>query len=207
MKAILAGFILLVAQAIVVPRLPSAAAHAEQRAFSKPGGAIVHVLSGEIDDQVMNVITVEGELKPGDDRSFKQAVLTVNGPTLISLKSGGGSLHVGLEIGRTIWLNQFMTVVEDNVCASACALAWLAGRPRFAAAGAQIGFHSPTRRDDVSRQASSVGSAIVNAYLAALGLTTAAIAYLGEASPDDMNWLTSDQARILGIYYKEFGAR
>jgi hypothetical protein len=150
-------------------------------------------------------ITVQGDLKSGDERAFKQAVLTVDGPVVVvSLQSRGGDLRAGMEIGRTIRSNQFETVVEEGVCASACALAWLAGRPRYAGLDASIGFHAPTRTDDPARAADSVGSAFVGAYLQELGLTAAAIEYMTEAGPDEMNWLTSDEARGLGIYVEQW---
>jgi len=175
-----------------------------RRVFSVGDGAVVEVTVREIDGQKFNVVRVEGDFKPGDDKSFKQALLTVDGAVVVSFESPGGDLDAGMEIGRTIWTNQFMTVVEDGTCASACALAWLAGRPRYATRNANIGFHAPTRTDDPDRLADSVGSAFVGGYLTELGFTAGAIAFMTEQGPDEMNWLSSDKSRSLGIYVEDW---
>ena len=172
-----------------------------RRVFSVGSGVVVEVSSSEVDEQEITFITVNGDFKPGDEKSFRQAALTVGDYPLVFLKSPGGDLKAGIDIGRTIWTNEFSTVVlKDTICASACALVWLAGRPRYMAIGAQIGFHAPTRVDDPDRLADSVGSALTGSYLAELGLTTGAIAYIMEMGPDEMRWLTPDDAARLGIY-------
>ena len=145
------------------------------------------------------------DIKPGDEAYFKRALLTVLDPVVIvSLQSPGGDLRAGMEIGRTIWSNQYQTVVREGICASACALAWLAGRPRYAARDVSIGFHAPTRADDPDRKPDSVGSAFVGGYLTEIGFTKTAIAYMTEREPDDMNWLTSGEAKSLGVYVEDW---
>ncbi len=67
-----------------------------------------------------------------------------------------------------------------------------------------IGFHAPTRADDPNRRANSIGSAFVGGYLTELGFTAPAIAYMIERGPDEMNWLTSEEARSFGIYVEEW---
>ncbi len=71
------------------------------------------------------------------------------------LESDGGNLDAGIEIGRAIWFREAATVVEEGTCASACALAWLAGRPRYMAPKARIGFHAPWRGDPDHPEAST----------------------------------------------------
>ena len=51
----------------------------------------------------------------------------------------------------------------------------------------------------------SAGSAIVGGYLNQLGLSSAAIGYINEASPDEIRWLTPEDADRLGIYIKQLG--
>jgi hypothetical protein len=170
------------------------------------GGVRIEVSARAFGAVEVAEISLVGDFKPGDENLFREALLTVEAPMriLISFDSLGGDLRAGMEIGRAIWGNQLMTVVEDGVCASACALAWLAGRPRFATAGAQIGFHAPTKADDPSRKPSSSHSAVVGGYLNGLGLTDPAIAYLTDRGPDEMEWLKFDRAKLLGIYVEEF---
>lgn len=57
--------------------------------------------------------------------------------------SEGGNLMAGLEIGRAIRLKGFDTLVPDKMyCASACALAWLGGKTRWAGPGDHSTFHA-----------------------------------------------------------------
>lgn len=165
------------------------------------GGIKVTASKRSIAGREVPFIAVEGQIRPGDDIYFKQALLTVSNPVVVvSFDSLGGDLRAGMEIGRTIWDHQYRTVVEHGICASACALAWLAGRPRYAAAEARIGFHAPTRIDDSDRKPDSVGSAFVGGYLTEIGFTAPAIAFMTVRDPGDMNWLTSTEAQSLGIY-------
>ena len=83
-----------------------------------------------------------------------------------------------------------------------CAYIWLAGRPRYASPNAQIGFHAPWKGDASSAEVSSVGSAVVGGYLADLGFTTDAMAYMTAPGPDEMQLLTAADAQRLGIYFE-----
>jgi hypothetical protein len=67
------------------------------------------------------------------------------------------------------------------------------------AAGATVGFHAVYAADDPQRRADSVGNALVGAYLNQLGLPSRAIAYIAETQPDDIRWLTFDDAERIGI--------
>jgi formylglycine-generating enzyme required for sulfatase activity len=146
------------------------------------------------------MVEVFGDIEPRDDRYIRQALLSVESePVYVSLSSRGGNLQAGIEIGRAIWFREAATVVEGAVCASACALAWLAGRPRFMAADASIGFHAPWLGDDDHAEGSTAGSAVVGGYLRDLGLTSAAIRYINEPGPDEMRWLTVEDADELNI--------
>jgi hypothetical protein len=177
---------------------------AGRRVFSISDGAIVEVSLLETGSQDVVMITLEGELKPGDNKSFTRAAIDAE-YAIVALSSPGGDLQAGMEIGKTIRIKEFATLVpRDFSCASACALAWLAGQPRYMEPGARIGFHAPSRADDPNSRADSAGSAIVGAYLNKLGLPSRAIAYFTEKQPDEMQWLTFEDADRLGIYVKEF---
>jgi formylglycine-generating enzyme required for sulfatase activity len=153
-----------------------------------------------IDGRDTAVVTLLGDIESGDDRFFRKALLAVDSDdVLVSLESDGGNLEAGIEIGRAIWFREAATVVEKGVCASACALAWLAGRPRYMAPKARIGFHAPWRGDPDRPVASTAGSAIVGGYLRDLGFTSAAIEYINEPGPDELRWLTMDDADRINI--------
>jgi hypothetical protein len=71
------------------------------------------------------------------------------------------------------------TGVVDN-CASACALAWLAGVKRFMGPKARVGFHAAFNKS--SRQETGMGNALVGAYLTKLGLPLKAVIYITKAA-------------------------
>ena len=55
----------------------------------------------------------------------------------------GGAVLSGLEIGRQIKSKKLMTAVPSStLCASSCALIWLAGATRFAEDSSIVGFHA-----------------------------------------------------------------
>jgi formylglycine-generating enzyme required for sulfatase activity len=163
-------------------------------------GARITVECRTIDGRDTAVVRLSGDIESGDHRYFRQALLAADSDNvLVSLESDGGNLDAGIEIGRAIWFREAATVVEEGICASACALAWLAGRPRFMAPKARIGFHAPWHGDPDRPEASTAGSAVVGGYLRDLGLTSAAIAYINEPGPDEMRWLTPEDADALNI--------
>lgn len=190
----------------IASRSPSPTTNAPEsgQVFSVGDGVVVELVSIKKDGQEIDLITLEGELKPGDNSSFAQAAIYAENAIVI-LSSPGGDLQAGMEIGEIIRIKEYSTLVpKDFSCASVCALAWLAGQPRYMEPGARIGFHAPRRTDDPTNRADSAGSALVGAYLSKLGLPSRAIAYFTEKQPDDMQWLTLKDADRLGIYVKEF---
>ena len=112
----------------------------------------------------------------------------------------GGNLLAGLGIGRAIRLKEFTTIVPKNsVCASACGLAWLGGIERLVDEGAHVGFHAAYITDKGESKETGMGNALAGAYLNQLGLTQSAIAYVTEAAPQNMKWLTAEDAKNVGI--------
>jgi hypothetical protein len=76
---------------------------------------------------------------------------------------------------------------------------WLAGAPRFAGEGAQIGFHAAYLEQSGAPVVSGVANALVGAYLTKLGLSEKAIAFVTSAPPEGMEWLDSSKAQAIGI--------
>lgn len=138
-------------------------------------------------------IEVSGDLEGGDARLFAER--TANVPkAIVTLLSDGGSLLAGIGIGETIRSKGFATLVPANSrCASACALAWLGGIPRYMATKAQVGFHAAY--DGSSGNETGVGNAILGAYVNKLGLSYSAVIYITQASPASMTWLSADDAK------------
>lgn len=152
-----------------------------------------------------SVISIEGDLQFGDEKKFIEQVLRVQDGVVV-LASNGGNLNAGLEIGKAIRLKGLKTFVPDGVsCASACAMAWLAGTPRFMGRRARIGFHAAYRKvPNGNPEVSAPANASAGAFLGRLGLPDRAIFYITSAPPTGMTWLSFEDAEKVGIEVKPF---
>lgn len=145
------------------------------------------------------IIIVDGELVPGDAERF-QGTATGLRSALVVLRSDGGQLLAGIEIGTTIRLKNFETVVPNDArCASACALAWIGGTRRYVAPRGRVGFHAAWRLVDGKPAEAGSGNALVGAYLNRIALPDRAILYMTQAPPESMSWLTARDAERVGI--------
>ncbi|WP_149538623.1 COG3904 family protein [Siccirubricoccus phaeus] len=145
------------------------------------------------------MVTLAGRIEPDDAAKFRSATLGVSHAVIV-LNSDGGSAYDGIEIGRTIRQRGYATaILEGTRCASACALAWLGGTPRYIGATASVGFHAAYTLQAGRASTSSAGNALVGAYLHELGLSDRAIVYLTRERPSRMGWLTRNQAERYGI--------
>jgi hypothetical protein len=77
------------------------------------------------------VITVSAKFEFGDQNTFRTKLASAPQPSIVAFNSPGGALAVGIDIGEQIRARKLVTFVPSLMtCASACALAWLAGWPR-----------------------------------------------------------------------------
>jgi hypothetical protein len=151
------------------------------------------------------VISITGEMLPGDDKKFTALALDVDNAVVV-FSSPGGDLLAGLGIGKTIRLKEFFTAVEDDAeCASACGLAWLGGIKRFAHPNARIGFHAAYIESNGKATETGSGNALVGAYLNQLALPQSAVIFLTSAPPHDMQWLPLNEASAYGIDLEVLG--
>ena len=116
----------------------------------------------------------------------------------MTFNSDGGSLLAGIEIGKTIRLKSFATVVLDR-CASACAFAWLGGSPRFMGSDSLVGFHAAYVERGGRTTEIGVGNALLGSYLTQIGLSESAVVYITKAAPTEMTWLNFRDAAQIGI--------
>jgi uncharacterized protein len=150
-------------------------------------------------DPNVGVVVVQGEFLSGDANTFNSAIQKYS-KGIVLFESGGGDLLTGLEIGTTIRMKGFRTGVAPNsLCASSCALAWLGGVQRFLAPTAKLGFHAAYSVDGSVARETGLGNAVVGAYLTRIGLPLDAVVYITKASPEEMTWLTPDDAKKVGI--------
>lgn len=149
------------------------------------------------DGNVTQWISVTGDIVFSDIARFQSVSDETQGTAIVYFNSPGGDLEAGIKIGRLIHKRGWNTAVDDT-CASACALAWLAGRVKLAGEKSRIGFHVAYVGTDLKAE-SGLGNALVGLYLGELGMGENVVRYVASAPPDDMQWLSFRDARLLGI--------
>ncbi|MCQ8277540.1 hypothetical protein NFI95_03625 [Acetobacteraceae bacterium KSS8] len=146
------------------------------------------------------IVVVQGEFMPEDGTSFANTVSGLRAPVLVAFDSPGGAVVAGLQMGLVIRSRGFVTAVTSRaLCASACALAWLGGKSRLIQGSGRVGFHAAFNEVAGQKIETGSGNALVGAYLNELGLSFDAILYVEKAHPDDITWLTPDDADSIGI--------
>ena len=98
-------------------------------------GEGVRILPGGSD------IEIVGTFSLGISQKFAAVLAAAPNARLVRLNSGGGMLSEAMLIQSAIKARGLDTAVHTT-CESACTIAYLGGRQRFAAPGARFGFHS-----------------------------------------------------------------
>jgi hypothetical protein len=144
-----------------------------------------------------SVITVSGRLYDSDQKVFREKLASAAQPSIVAFDSLGGALGAGIDIGEQIRARKLVTFVPEMMtCASACALAWLAGWPRYMQG--RVGFHAAYDAGP-NREVSSVGNALTGAYLNKLGEPYSAIVFITTPPPGSVVWLTRSEASKVDI--------
>src|SRR5262249_41149585 len=152
------------------------------------GGMAATITVHEPDGEGRVFIDVVGRINDDDFKAFKEKTDQISpiGPghpnkqMIVTLISLGGGMYPALLIGDSIQKKGMSTFVPgDRRCASACALIWLAGRPRNVGDNSLIGFHAVY--DLTTRRETGQGNAVVGAYLRDLGVGYNAIAFMTRA--------------------------
>jgi hypothetical protein len=150
------------------------------------------------------LVTVDGDLQANDGDQFRSKTSFLS-KAIVSFRSAGGSVVAGIQIGESIRLKGFTTVVAGTArCASACAIAWLGGTPRLMSPQARVGFHAAYSSE--TGQETGVGNALVGAYLNKIGLPYSAVIYITQAAPNSMTWLSIADAEKQGIDVELLGS-
>jgi hypothetical protein len=143
------------------------------------------------------VITIIGEIAPGDDEKFERIVFNAEN-AVVFLASPGGDVDSGISIAKLVKLKAYDTVVMPNsACASICGIIWLSGEERLTYPSSRVGFHAASRREDGTESGAGTGQVAI--YLYQLGLSPSAIAWLTSSRPNEMLWLSTELARQFGI--------
>jgi len=94
----------------------------------------VRILPGETE------IEITGTFSLGLSQKFAAVLAAAPNARLVRLNSGGGMLSEAMLVQGAIKARGLDTAVR-TACESACPIAYLGGRQRFAAPGARFGFH------------------------------------------------------------------
>jgi TPR repeat protein len=160
-------------------------------------GAEIRLLGNNADG--IPVVSVIGDFVERDVERFADVTKELD-KAVIVFESDGGELSTGIEIGTSIRLRGYETVVDNGTgCFSACAIAWLGGTTRFVGERAEVGFHAVYLKEGKRLLETGVGNAVVGSYASNLGLRTSAVIFMTSAPPEGMNRLTQDLARRVGI--------
>jgi hypothetical protein len=150
-------------------------------------------------------IVLSGTIGSGDDVKFARRTGNLHHPIIV-LTGPGGNTHAAVEIGKLIRRRGWDTMVpEGQSCMSACALAWLGGIHRYMGWSSAIGFHASYLIAAGRAVESGVANAIVGAYLNGLGLPERAVIYITMSAPDEIQLLTLNDARAVGIQVSVLG--
>lgn len=153
-------------------------------------------------DDIEGIVLV-GDITASDAAEFRALSLRYKKAVVI-LSSNGGALMPAIEIGKIIKLAGFVTFVpNDAVCASSCALIWVAGTTRLLGPKGRVGFHASYRTNNGKPEESGVANALVGNYLTLLNLSERAVIFATRASPDRISWLTKANKATAGIEFEE----
>jgi hypothetical protein len=150
------------------------------------------------------IIQISGPIEAGDADALISAVkhAGATGKTLesVELNSTGGRLVEGARLAAAIKLGKMSTTVAQGaVCASACFLAFAAGDPKFAGAGALIGVHKASDKDGRETEASGAATRSMAGFAKELGVPSAVIARMSSTPPKKIAWLNSQELQSMGV--------
>jgi hypothetical protein len=135
-----------------------------------------------------------------DDANGFNALLRQQVVVAAGFNSPGGSAVAGMMIGESMRRNNLPGYVNrGDLCASACALAWLGSARRVATPTSRIGFHGVYTQTGGATATSGSGNALAGAYLSRLGYGYEFIAWATSAPPNGMQWLDSARAASINV--------
>jgi hypothetical protein len=159
-------------------------------------------ISHERLDDGTELILITGDIKSGDEATFKQLAIQYD-KALVGLSSNGGALIPALDIGTALHLRGFDTaVIAGNQCASACALIWAGGTNRYLVKGGRVGFHASYIDAAGGVVETGLGNALVGRYLTQLGFSERAIIFATATHPNSIAWIGEEKdAELSGFSF------
>ena len=152
-------------------------------------------------------VEVSGEIAEGDASRLAAAIgerkRASDSAVFVYLNSVGGSVSEAIGAAEVIRKAAANTIVGENeTCASACFLLFLAGRGKQVFPGAQVGVHSARPADREEEDAASLAvSALVARLYEELGAPPSVIAKSVTTPPGEIYWLTEDDLRSMNVLF------
>lgn len=141
-------------------------------------------------------LVYSGQIQNGDYDDFLVSLDKIK-PDMVVLDSPGGDVREAMWIGMEIQKRGLNTSLRSNqICTSACALVFFAGRMKFLSRGASIGLHSAANTDGA---ASLEGTALMEGYLLALGVPAELLQRMYSYGPSEMLWLSDKDRATLRV--------
>ena len=150
------------------------------------------------------VITLEGEIVPGDFDKIAQIIKYHNGKNryviAIRLNSYGGNLMEGIKIAAGVRGAKIATVVANGShCASACFVVFAGGPERYASGHSSIGVHGASDKDGKETVDSAAATVSMARVLSELGAPASIIGKMVITEPKDMVWLKLEDMQAMGV--------
>lgn len=133
-------------------------------------------------------------------------------PRVIRFNSPGGDLNAGITLGQMLRKRGFAT--EADICVSACTYAFLGGERRsLAGSSSKIGVHrfyqksavmKPSARQYTGEDLDDTQRILAGLmlYTLEMGADLRLIALTGEAGPNEMRWLSQQEALDLNVIFE-----
>jgi hypothetical protein len=164
-----------------------------------------------IDSGKLNAVLVTGEIRAGDANRLLDYIrsLPPKNNIAVYLNSPGGNLYEGMKLGRMFMTERIKTVVEGGeMCASACAIAFLGGRDRqgvkwmSSTTNSRLGFHAFRNADGSKTSATDDTQRIVSdvlQYGKDVDAATAILIKTFATSSGSMYWFSEEELLQLGV--------
>lgn len=156
-------------------------------------------------------IYADGDITDSTAQEFLSFVRTNNiNNAIVLFNSLGGSLIGGMKLGKTIRDLKFNTgiatfsndgMIENGICASACAYAYAGGLGRYYSGGkTKIGVHQfYSQNNSITNETSQEMSGMIVAYLQEMGVDALAFSTSTLVQSNDIYWLSTDEALKLNF--------
>lgn len=189
-----------------------ASAKDQPMTFSTDSGDAESRFRNDLVDGGNRPIWASGDITPGTTERFLAFVAANHiSSGRVFLDSPGGSLIDGMTLGQAIRKLHFNTEIRARtdtgkeskaICASACAYVFAGGLARFYDEySGRLGIHqfySPPGEKGSEGETQAISGVLV-AYLKDMGVDSRAFTVAALTSPDDITWLTPEDAVKLGF--------